>query len=99
MEEYCIYVRQGEGTPYLLKSYLNIIEAKKALYEIIHFEEERGRPYYVDNDFFENKYNQAMTLKYLCIKVREVTEWANYSEEKSLQKNNNKIIYIKNFII
>lgn len=33
-------------------------------------------------------------LKYFCIKEREVSEWTNYSEEKSKKEKNNKVIYI-----
>lgn len=99
MKEYCIYIKQGSGTPYFCYTkHNNIIEAKNELYDIVQIEEERGRPYYVDNDFFNNKYNQVMNLKYLCIKEREVTEWSNFSEEKYIRENDNKIIYIKNFI-
>lgn len=101
MKEYSILIRQGDGTPYTLKPYRNILEAKKALNEIIKLEEERQKPYYVDNDFFENKYNQAIRLKYMCIRERETTEWEKYSEEKIIQETINKyhkkIVYIENY--
>lgn len=94
MKEYCIYVRQGTGNPYFLSPYNNIIEAKKALFEIIQLEEERQRPYYIDNDFFQNKYVLLNNLKYLCIKERNVEEWQKYSEENTVEENNNKIIFL-----
>lgn len=72
----------------------NIDNAKTKLYEMIQLEEERQRPYFVDNDFFYNKYNISIKLKYYCIKEREVSEWNNYSEEKSKKEKNNKVIYI-----
>ncbi len=61
---------------------------------MIQLEEERQRPYFVDNDFYKNKYSMAGKLKYFCIKVREVTEWENYTEEK-VKNEDNKIIFIK----
>lgn len=40
----------------LLETFDNIDVAKISLYNIVSLEEERGRTYYVDNDFFNNKY-------------------------------------------
>ncbi len=93
MKEYGIYIRKGSGTPYMIHFFDNIESAKIKLYEMIKLEEERQRPYFVDNDFFDNKYNISTKLKYFCIKQREVSEWNNYSKEKS-EKNNNKILYL-----
>ena len=49
MKEYCIYCQISSGKPFILV-------AKIALYNMVSLEEERGRTYYVDNDFFKNKY-------------------------------------------
>ena len=48
MKEYCIYVRQGNASPYIVSSYKNLDSAKLALYNMIAFEEKYQRPYYVD---------------------------------------------------
>jgi hypothetical protein len=93
LKEYSIYIRQGSGTPYMLHFFNNIDSAKSKLFEMIQLEEDRERPYFVDNDFFSNKYNISTKLKYYCIKVREVSEWENYSEEKLKKEYSNKIIY------
>lgn len=92
MKEYGIYIRQGNGKPYMIHIYNNIESAKMKLYDIITIEEQRQRPYFVDNDFFNNKYSNSAKLKYLCIKSREITEWETYSKEETKDKNN-KIIY------
>ena len=63
-KEYSIYIRNGQGTPYILDIYNNLDSAKLKLYDMIQLEETRERPYYVDNDFFDNKYNIAVRLKY-----------------------------------
>ena len=91
MKEYCIYIRQGDGKPYILQTFKDIDLAKIKLYEMISFEEERQKPYFVDNDFYNNKYNISTKLKYICIKEREVTEWKKYSTKEDMKKGNNII--------
>lgn len=58
--------------------------------------------YFVDNDYFYNKYCYAGNLKYMCIQVREVTEWTKYNESEIINKNknnnNNNVIYLKNYL-
>lgn len=97
MKEYGIYIRQGRGRPYMIHIYDNINSAKLKLYEIIQLEEERQRFYYVDNDFYNNKYANVNNLKYLCIKERDVSDWKNYSEDKIQKNENNKILYFNNY--
>ena len=64
---------------------------------MIQIEEDRGRPYFVDNDFFNNKYPCNVNLKYYCIKEREVSDFSVYSEEETISKEKNKIIYFQNY--
>ena len=97
MKEYSIYIRCKGGTPYMIHSFDNILSAKLKLYEMVDLEEERGRPYFVDNDFYENKYPCSINLKYYCIKERDVSEFSEYSEEKQNAKEKNKIIYFQNY--
>lgn len=97
MKEYCIYIKCKNGEPYILSFYSNILNAKQKLFEMIQIEEDRGRPYFVDNDFFKNKYILSSNLKYYCIKEREVSDFKKYSEEATTKEENNKIIYFQNF--
>lgn len=78
----------------MINIYNNIDSAKLMLYQMIQLEEERKRPYYVDNDFYKNKYGLVTNLKYMRIKVREVSDWETYSE---VEKENNNILYMKNY--
>ena len=94
MKEYSIYIRQGEGKPYILDTFTNIDLAKIKLYDMVSLEQQRNRPYFVDNDFYDNIYNISTKLKYFCIRVREVTEWEKYSKEKESQQSN--LIYFDN---
>ena len=97
MKEYCIYCIWNGGKPFILDTFKTLDSAKFRLFDMISLEEERNRPYFVDNDFFNNKYSYAGRLKYFCIKEREITEWNKYSEEKANIENNKKIIYITNY--
>lgn len=84
MKEYCILIKNKDGLPYILDTFNSIENAKLKLLDMILLEEERNRFYFVDNDFFNNKYPFNINGKYFCIKERDVTVWQNYSE-----KNNN----------
>ena len=99
LKEYSIYQRHGTGTPFMIHFFNNIMDAKLKLYDIIRIEEESNRPYYIDNDFFDNKYNFISDLYYLKILVRDVTDWEKYSEEESKEskKNHNKIIFMQDY--
>ncbi len=97
MKEYGIYIRCNGGTPYMIHFFGNILSAKQKLYEMIQIEEDRGIPYFVDNDFFNNKYPCNVNLKYYCIKEREVSDFSVYSEEETIAKEKNKIIYFQNY--
>lgn len=97
MKEYGIYIRCNGGVPYMIHFYDNIFSAKQKLFDMIQLEEEHGRPYFVDNDFFNNKYNCNLDLKYYCIKERDVSEFTVYSEEKEKSREEDKIIYFQNY--
>ena len=95
LKEYTIYIRQGNATPYTLKTYKTIDGAKFDLYNMVAIEKERLRPYYVDNDFYDNEYSMVGNIKYMRILEREVTEWTCYKNHHL--KNDNKIIFYNNF--
>lgn len=99
MKEYSIYIRQGNGRPYTIGTYNSIYDAQIALGNMVRLEEERQKPYYVDNDFWDNKYSLVSNLRYFCIKEREVTEWQVYCESNVEEENeNSNIIYFANYL-
>ena len=51
--------------------------------------------YYVDNDFFNNKYPYTLNGDYYCIKQRQVSEWVSYSKFNIYNK---KIIKFNKYI-
>ena len=95
MKEYTIYARQGNSKPYTIGTYKTIASAKLKLYDIISLEIERKRPFFVDNDFFENKYALGSELFYISILERDVKEWRKFSEI-DLAKNNLLFLYTSN---
>ena len=74
---------------------LSLASAKLKLYDIISLEIERKRPFFVDNDFFENKYALGSELFYISILERDVKEWRKFSEIDSA-KNNLLFLYTSN---
>ena len=88
MKEYCIYVRKGNGSPYIVSSYNDIYSTKEALYNMLSLYDIRKKLYFVDNDFFNNKYPEVSTCDYYCIKERNVSNWIDYKEINSSEKNN-----------
>lgn len=91
MKEYTIYARQGNAKPYTIGTYKTIASAKLKLYDIISLEIERKRPFFVDNDFFENKYTLGSELFYISILERDVKEWKRFSE---LDSTKNNLLYL-----
>lgn len=63
---------------------------------MVALEQERGRPYFVNNDFYENEYTQNVKGKYFCIRERTVSTWEKYCETNTI--SNNKIIYFKEYL-
>lgn len=99
-EEYTIFCRCGQGKPYNLHTFDNLEVAKIKLYDIISLEQERNRPYYVHNDFYENEYPPTVGCKIFCIKKRTISDWEIYSQlEEQLKHNseehNNVILFKK----
>ena len=102
MKEYSILIINNGGHPYYLQNYKTLEECKAQVNNIVSLEKERGRLYFVDNDYFENDYKFCgyENLKYISIKVREVTEWENFSKDNKIKNpndKNKKVVNILNY--
>lgn len=97
MKEYVIYQRHGNAKPFMIHTFTDILSAKIKLNDIVSIEEERGRPYFVDNDFFNNKFSHCSDLYYLSILERDVSDWNKYSENQEKNREKEKIIFMNNF--
>lgn len=92
MKEYSIYCIYGSGMPFYLSTYNSYYEAYTKLLDMIALEEKRNRPFFIDNNFYNNKFIKGMPhMKYFSIHVRDVSEWEKYDEQIHNSKNN--IIY------
>ena len=75
MKEYGICIKRGKNEMYITGGYKDINSAKLKLIEMIEQEEKNNKPYFVENDFWDNKYTM------FSIKEREVKEWRKYSDK------------------
>lgn len=93
MKEYRVYRQNNGGTPFCLRTLQTLSEAKRYIYNCIANYEELHYFYYVDNDFFDNKYSIGLKgLFYFQIQERDVSAWSITNEKKDLKNN---IIYFK----
>lgn len=102
MKEYSILIIHDGGSPYYLKNYNTFESCFEALKNIISLEKERGRRYFVDNDFYKNEFQFLGydKIKYLCIKEREISEWKTLTQEnknKNSKDKNKKVVNILNY--
>lgn len=80
----------------------NFNSAFQKLELLISYDEERGRQYFVDNSFFNNKYDLLPDLTYYCIKEREVSKWdkfSNFSNSNDKKYKNTNLINFYDFKI
>lgn len=93
MKEYSILIICNGGCPYSLGSYPTFSSAKMALMNIISDFDYRKKIYYIDNDFFDNKYPVGLpNSRYYQIQEREVTEWKEAREYENYSKEKCKIL-------
>lgn len=94
MKEYCIYNVWNGGTPFIThdktKSFSQIMNI---LENIIVWDESVNTKYYVENDFFDNKYPNIVKCKHYKILVREVSSWKEYTDDNLTTKNKNNVFY------
>lgn len=99
--EYAICRIVGGGSPYIVNHYRSLTEAIYILRNnFIRDDEKKHRLYYVDNDFFPNKYNNLMGLSnfnYYKIVQRKITDWLDLREETEEEDKSN-IIFFENYI-
>lgn len=64
-KEYAIYCIYNGGTPFILHTYKSLQEAKLQIYNMAYNEIDHNRIFYVDNDFYENKYPNYLNREIL----------------------------------
>lgn len=68
------------GKTYNIHIYDNFFNAQNDLYNMIELEKQRNRPYYVNNDFYDNEYPATLNCKIFCLKERNVSKWEIYKK-------------------
>lgn len=95
MLEFGIEVVHGKGSPYILDGYKSIYDARRALDNILLLYNTRRKTFFVNNDFYDNKFPNSINSDYYCIKQRYVSDWQIYSKDIKLKSDlNNKVIYL-----
>lgn len=89
MKEYCIFIRYGSACPYRTSPYTSFEKAKQALLLMVEDYEYKNKFFYIDNDFFENKFPLTVGSIYYQIQEREVCNWEKYKKDTNEIKNNN----------
>lgn len=94
-KEYTILCIIDKGPPFTTRIFKSFQDAYNNLMEMIETEEKRNRTYYVDNDFYENKYQIGVHKKYFSIQERQITTWTKYKEEKTTEKNKDNLVLFR----
>lgn len=90
LKEFTILNIVNGGSPYYLRSFNSVDQAINAIYNIVSAYDNKRHMFYVDNDFFNNKYPLIFNnCHYIQLQEREVSEWVVYSKEKNLKKISN----------
>lgn len=101
MKEYALYCQINGGKPYIDMTSTCKDEILVKLYDIISYKKERNFTFFVDNDFYNNIYNNINIQFYFKILVRDITDWQTYSkyeEEQEEEKENSKILYFQDYL-
>lgn len=74
--EYDIYIKNGEGIPYINgKIFTSYKDVCNYLEEIAKRHIRYNRVFYIDDDFFDNKYKKDIKGTYYKILKRPVSDW------------------------
>ena len=94
MKEYCIFVICKGGCPYTVGSYPNIAAAKQALINMISDFDKRRKVFYIDNEFWENKYPMGLqnSIYYQIELMLILMIWKKFEEEKYHSNEKCKIL-------
>lgn len=106
MKEYVILQQINNGCPWHTVTYKTFEEAHKILLFLTEELEYKRKPFYVDNEFYENKYMLGLpNQRYFQIQFRDVSDWVSVDQENNFVKNNvrkknnqNNILYFKRHI-
>ena len=79
--EYALYVRVGNALPYISNTYNSFDDVCRQIKEIEKRHNHYRQFFYIDNDFYNNKYNLAtISIKGIYYKIlrRPVYDWEEF---------------------
>ena len=85
--EYAIYCRVGQALPYI-QTILNSME--DVMLRIVEIEKKHnhyGQFFYIDNDFYDNKYSLSYNCTYYKILRRPVSDWEEFTTNETYFNN------------
>lgn len=85
--EFTCYVQVKSGSPYIgTWRGDNMLDVYRQIKEIEKRHGRRRQHFYIDNDFYNNKYNNNDYVYYYRFMQRKVNDWETVSERKNLIK-------------
>ncbi len=91
--EYAIYCRVGSACPYIQKVFSSIDDVYRQIIEIEKKHNHYRQMFYIDNNFYDNKYNLNCGGTYYKILRRPVFDWEdNWEEIEQNSYNYNNVI-------
>lgn len=83
MFEYSIYTRVGTACPYISGKYNTLEQVMIRIGEIERKHNHYGQLFYIDNDFYQNKYNINITGIYYKVLRRPVADWEEFTTNEN----------------
>lgn len=73
--EYCLYVRNCSACPYIARTFTDIYDVYRFVEEIEKKHNRYNRVFYIDNDFYQNKYSPNVEGIYYKFLKRRINDW------------------------
>lgn len=81
--EYVLYVRVGQAKPYLARTFDSIDDVLRHTKQIEKRHNHYRQIFYIDNDFYENQYNQNLNGTYYKYLRRPVFDWEEFETKEN----------------
>lgn len=86
--EYGIYCKVGSGLPYIRSVHSDMKQIYIAIEEIEKRHNHYRQLFYIDNDFYKNKYSLECGGTYYKVLRRPILEWEEFETVEKPQYNN-----------
>lgn len=73
--EYCLYVKNGNACPYIARTFTDMFAIYQFIDEIEKKHNRYNRVFYIDNEFYKNRYSLNIEGIYYKFLKRKVNDW------------------------